>query len=588
MSTVTELIARHHERLSGFPSNLEESFEGGLRAFESRLTASQLQVWSETGVEMTALSLRSWEAAVEYFLTASRIPDDAPWDAVEALGRESLALASESAPLAVAFLKAAPDVVGATGASHVRQWANLGRRLYKGNWKSSAVAAQFYETSPEILKVLRIGQTTRLVLFIDELSRHSYELASTCMAQSPETLARLAEEDRLPFLTFSVELAQSSWADCRLFFERGVHLLEHVHVPVRERYLVLAAQVARGPHRSVFQHFEAGALSLAEIEPETHHQIVELGERLSPYSPQAAMDFVANAPQVLQRIRLDELDAWHNTGFQILKTSYEGGEAYFRLESTRAEATLDNLSARVELSKVGEVLRLYCKALTGRNLSVQSAAALTEKGIGWIHQERATTEGTTVFLPDVIERYEEKGENFAAMKVFATHQAARIEFGSFEFEFDRPGNVYGNSRTELAAPGSEAVTHVERFFDLFKDRQLASDLYTITEDARVDACLRREYGGIRRPLAKIQSDALQGRPDIQTLTLRRAFVENLVRASLDGREQIVWPLSRAKELALGVNLLESILVEDASIEDTAEATMRLYRKIGRASCRERV
>ena len=67
MTIVGELLARHHERLSGFPAPLEQHYEAGLRALAPKLTPSQLQTWAETGVELTALSLRSWEAAVEYF-----------------------------------------------------------------------------------------------------------------------------------------------------------------------------------------------------------------------------------------------------------------------------------------------------------------------------------------------------------------------------------------------------------------------------------------------------------------------------------------------------------------------------------------
>ncbi|MFQ5381686.1 MAG: hypothetical protein ACE5EF_08690, partial [Dehalococcoidia bacterium] len=145
MSTVSELMARHHERLSGFPGSLEAAFEQGLRGLDGRLTPAQLQMWAETGVEMTALSLRSWEAASEYFAAGSQLPESATWDAIEALGREALTMAGESAPLGAAFLKAAPLVIAAVGPTHVRQWADLGRRLYKGNWKSSAIAGQFFE-----------------------------------------------------------------------------------------------------------------------------------------------------------------------------------------------------------------------------------------------------------------------------------------------------------------------------------------------------------------------------------------------------------------------------------------------------------
>src|SRR5512140_33202 len=101
MSIVGDLIARNHERLSGFPAPLQQHYEAGLRALLPRLTPSQLQIWSETGVELTGLSLRSWEAAVEYFKAAPSLPANTSWDAIETLGREAIAMAAESAPLAV-------------------------------------------------------------------------------------------------------------------------------------------------------------------------------------------------------------------------------------------------------------------------------------------------------------------------------------------------------------------------------------------------------------------------------------------------------------------------------------------------------
>ncbi|MGI8927627.1 MAG: nitric oxide reductase activation protein NorD [Tepidiformaceae bacterium] len=579
MTVVGELIARHHERLSGFPAPLEQHFEAGLRALAPRLSASQLQQWTETGVELTALSLRSWEAALEYFRAASALPENTTWDALEHLGRESVSMAAESAPLAVSFLRSTPAVIEAVGPNHLRQWADLGRRLYKGNWKSSSLAAQFFDLGPGLFRVVRIGQSTRLVLFIDELSRHSYELASACLASSPSVLEKLDEDDRLPFLAFAVELAQSSWADSRLYFERGSALLQKVHSPLRERYLLLAAQVARGHNRSAFQYFEEAAMALGELEPDDHHQVVELGEQLAPYSPYAAMDFVSSVPRVLERIRVDELEPWHAAGLKILQGSHDGGEAYFRLQSTRGEDILDTLSARVELSKVGEVLRLYCKALTGRNVSLQTTAALAEKGIGWVDEHRASTEGTTIFLPDVMEQHHEKAENFLALKVFATHQAAHIEFGSFAFGFYRPGNVFGDSRSAIAAElgESKAFTEIEHFFDLFPDRKLASDLYTICEDSRIDGAIRREYGGIRKPLRKMQRAELERRPDVRQLPLRQGFVENLVRSSLDGADAVLWPRSRAEVMSQALGILQAVAGAGANVEDAAEATLRLYK-----------
>ncbi len=576
MSIVEDLTARHSERLSGFPAPLTQHFEDGLRALSRRLTDAQVTSWAETGMELTGLSLRSWESAAEYFKIGAALPESANWESIDALGREAVTMTGESAPLAVSFLRSSPKTIAAIGPGHLRQWADLGRRLYKGNWKSSSLAAQFYDLSPRVFEVLRIGQSARLVLFVDELARHSYELASACLNQSPDVLGRLEQDDRLPFLSYAVELAQSSWADSRLYFERGVPLIQKVHQPMRERFLLLAAQVAKGHQRSAFQYFEDAARAIGELDPDDHHQVIELAEQLAPYSPFAAMDFLTAVPSVLERIHLDELEPWHAAGLQILETSHEGGEAFFRLQSTRAEAVLDTLSARVELSKYGEVLRLYCKALTGRDVSVQTTASLAEKGIGWVDEHRASTEGSTIYLPQVMERYREKDDNYAAIKVFATHQAAHLEFESFAFAWDQPGGVFEAQRQKFEKAPSNATTDMERFFDLMSDRQLANDIYTVAEDCRIDAAIKREYGGIKRSLAKVQREELDRRPNVQQLPLRQGFVENLVRYSLDGPDAIAWPESRSDEMARALGILARLRQPEALVADSAEATLMLY------------
>ena len=82
---------------------------------------------------------------------------------------------------------------------------------------------------------------------------------------------------------------------------------------------------------------------------------------------------------------------------------------------------------------------------------------------------------------------------------------------------------------------------MERFFDLFPDRQLASDLFAVVEDARIDVLISKEYGGIRRAYGERQERELEKRAPAEQLPLRQAFVENLVRASLGGLDRIIWP-----------------------------------------------
>src|SRR5690606_16419747 len=154
-----------------------------------------------------------------------------------------------------------------------------------------------------------------------------------------------------------------------------------------------------------------------------------------------------------------------------------------------------------------------------------------------------TTEGTAIYLPPYVNTFEEQRANFQVYKVFTTHQAGRLEFGSFRYRWDEagafaPASMAGReaeheaaAREEAAAaplaegvePNGEtqqpraATTEMQRYFNLFPDRLLISGLFTVVEDTRVDAYVAREYGGIRRWLRQMQSYEADHRPEVRAM-----------------------------------------------------------------------
>ena len=127
-------------------------------------------------------------------------------------------------------------------------------------------------------------------------------------------------------------------------------------------------------------------------------------------------------------------------------------------------------------------------------------------------------------MPSVINRYTTKDENFGFFKVISTHHIGHIEFGSFAFDFNIPSTLFDDLRPRL--PGAselkaakaadesaqkaaanppqvvvfgheppaepiqaaaepvevetrEFLTDMSRFFDLFQERRLALDSFTV-------------------------------------------------------------------------------------------------------------
>jgi hypothetical protein len=590
--SLSEHLAETEQRLGRYASTLPAEFRRASQEVDALLSEEQLRLWAEEGLALAGHSLRSWEAASEFFRVSPEVLRALGFPLFLRWARQGRVLAEHSSLVAAAYFRASPGSVPHLAGPHLTQWATLGQRLYKGNWKSISLASVFFSVSPGLLTNLSVPEIERLVSVVDSLAERSYELAASCLDAAPHLFGMLDKSDRASFLDFAAAIAQASWADARLYFEKGHSSLVLIQPECRPRFLELSARVARSVGRQAYAFFADAAAALGEVDQRAHPHLISLAEELAVGSPPAAMEFLKSAPEVLRRIPLEDLARWHSAGHRILEQTQEGGEAYFRLESGKGEEVLEALSPRVELSRVSGILHLYCQALTGVDVAVHPSTALVEKGIGWVSEASPSTEGRAVYLPEFVEEHAEKSENFAVFKVYATHQAAHLEFGSFLFSFKRRGKVYPARRrrreTELRRQGllrrqGKPLTDMQRFFDLFSDRRLALDIFTIVEDARVDFMVRQEYSGIRAAWRRMQLRELECRPEVTFLPLRRALLENLVRVSLDGGDLLVWPGQLRQYLATAVSLLRSVQRPEALVEDAAEVTLLLHDLVMRLS-----
>ena len=586
------------EALRAFPPALSQEFESAVNAVEPILEPDEFVHWSETGLGIARHSLRSWEAASEYFRSSGTMLEQVTYDRMREWGDVGVGLMDTSPALAGALFRASPQVLPHLAVTQATDWSAQGQSLYKGTWKSGSLSAQYFDVSPQVLPHLPLSQMRLLVELIDSLASHSYELASACLGMAPGVLSQLERSDRAPFLEFGGIVAHTAWVDARVYFERGPSALQQVSHDQRGRYLGLAGQVALKVGRLGHPYFIEAAQALTEVDRDLHQGLLELAEQLAPHSGDAAMEFLKSSPRVVQRLSIDDIARWQEFGLNILQGSVDGGEAFFRLESTRGEEVMDALSSRIDLDRVSELIRMYCKALTGVDVGVKPSEELASKGVGWVDESSPTTEGTTIYLPQTVERYPTKEENFSVYKVFATHQAGRLEFGSFEYQQEREPQVFepsnGQTATAVAIapapppPASGAAdgaeedpiaaihTDMELFFDRFGDRRLAHDLFTIVEDTRIDTIVKREYAGVRRALNRLQQAAADQRRPVENMPARQAMVENLLRASLDDAGAIRWPGELAEQLRIPLRIMNRIRQEGATVEDSAAAAQMLY------------
>ena len=583
--------------LGKFPASVVDEFDKARAQMPPNLTDAQMREWANAGLEIAQETVRSWEAAAEFYKVSPRVLGYMPLNYFFKWTDCGKSLCVESPTLAAAYFEASPGTMSKLRSRHIESWSNLGRTLYKGTWKSSTLACKFFQSSPTLLDVLSFPEMERFAKFLDALSHRSYDLASDCLTLGQQLFPMIGD-DRAAFINMASALVDSGWREIKAFFESGARALPRIEGTQRLRFLNLSEQLVHSGGMNIPSVMLETSNALAQVDTHNHEQILGMAEALLPRSPAAVPEFIKACPQALDKLTMNQLEKWYAEGVSILQQNSDGGLAYFKIESARSEEMLETLSSGVEFQRIKDVMEMYCRGLAGAEIKLSESGELADKNIGWVSSEAPTTEGTTVFLPSLVDRYLTKMNNFNWFKVVSTHQVARLEFGSFRFEFDRPSAMFDDLRNDLAgkraaatAPASENghspemdaetlerpyATDVQRFFDLFDDRKLALDIYTVVEEARLDARVKHEYRGIRSPYTQIQTDSLASRPNITELPMRQAMVEFLVRLSLQQYQGLPAPEQYKEEARQIGRIMRQVLNPEASVEDTAEATLRIY------------
>ena len=609
--------------LAKLPPSVSEAYEAVAPAMADSFSDEELALWGREGVSIGAQTVRSWESAVEYYRVSPEVARSLAFASFMQWARCGTYLSQDSPTLAVAFFKASPAIVTNLRPQYIPRWAGLGRSLYKGTWKSSTLAARFFEVSPDLVRNLPFWDVEVFASLIEALSYKSYDVAAECLALGRDVLPGMGRE-REAFLSMSRALTDSSWREVKACLEMAPRALQHVEEGQTGRFLRLGEKLAKMGLRDTSRFLYDGAQALAHVSAGSQSHILDLCEGLLATTPDAVPPFLKSLDPVLNRITLPQLDQWYQQGVTLLNENPESGIAFFKIESNTSEAMLESLSSSLDLERVKGIMRLYTRALSGENIEVLSTEELVRRQIGWVDQDTATTDGTKVYLPPMVDNYNDKTQNFAWFKVVATHQVSHLEFGSFRFDFTRPANVFTDRRFDAEAaiqarldavrtaaaehfglrsaddisvapadapaappmdtgPGGtmRVYTDIGRFLSLFEDRRMAFDLFSVLEDCRLDYRIKTDYPGIRRPALDVQGDALAQRPRIEELPLQEALIELLVHMSLDRFEALPVPQEYRAEAYMLARIMHRLRTIRASIEDTGEAALRAYEIISR-------
>jgi nitric oxide reductase NorD protein len=587
-------LSTYEEKFQQFPSDLGDAFRVAKDAVVEILTEEEFTSWADSGLSIAQRAGRSWEAARDYFKASPAMVKVLPFSHLKQWVYWGSAIAEESPVIAGTYFKAGPEVVKSLKPWDVPEWAQLGKRLYGRGRRSSALCARYFEASGDLLKVLSFSELQHLVVLVESIAERSGDEAIAFLTMSREVLPSLREDTRACLALVSI-LVKEDWQQATGCLEVVRNSLSRIERVERARFLALAGRVAEGSDADIPAFLREGSAALGQLEGYIHVRILNMADTLSRIDAGLILDYIKGVPRVLRQVSINQLEAWYETGVAILADSEEGGAAFFRGESARSEEVLERLSMGVELGRVKETLRLYCLALSALDVEIAPHADEATQGKGWVAVEKMLSEGATIFLPSVAERFSKKEENFDWYKVVATHQVAHLEFQSFHFSFDTPATQFPDMRSQLALQSSKptsdteqngeqdstavGLVDIQRFFAMFEDGILARDIFTAVEDCRLDHRVKIEYPGIQRAYRNVQQQSLEERPNMEGLPAREAMVELLIRFSLQQGQELMVPERYAGSAKALWEIVQPLSNRQALVEDSAEATIRLYQII---------
>lgn len=281
---------------------------------------------------------------------------------------------------------------------------------------------------------------------------------------------------------------------------------------------------------------------------------------------------------------------WYQKGYDLCQKDIDSGTLYFTINADYFRENLIDIATSIDVAHTKAVFEGYCRALTGVNIDIALDYQEDLKNNLRKFEKLFMEDRMGVLVPGLVNLYSSTDMNHAWLKVRITHQIGHIEFDTFGFSLNRKANMFENYRNKIFSlerwqkkEGTDKAKYLlsdysdlAKFISFFDNRDLAMDVFTILEDGRVDRHIKDRYKGIADVYKNIQQDSLERIGSLKVNTPNQIFLDSLLRYSLDQDCILNIPVSYKKQISVILNVAQTLFQHSSSVEDTAEATIRIY------------
>ena len=435
-----------------------------------------------------------------------------------------------SEDLSITFVNATTGVIENLKPRHLLDWGNIGLSLYRSSKNSTSLVNNFFKYSPSLCLKLNYEELEILNDTLKRISTRSISFSIKIL----DWVLKISSITPSDLTSWNKVINLVSKKLIKDFEEIFTILAENADVINENKTFLNLLSLVIDDNPQILKQFIKNSIQIfnSEFNKDRSYQD-QLKKVIEKTNCEEILLFSKNYLEMRNKISQDKFKLWFDNS-SIQSNSNEKG--FFSLENQKSKDLFNDLTFSVDLDIEREILKLYCCALSGSDLAVQSSSVMVDKEIGWFNPELATTEGTTIFLPESIKKFNKKDKNFSWLKVIATHQVGHIEFGTFRFNLHSESCYFKNLRNEIYSDlekNNKEITDMTNFFKFFDDAKLAQDIFSIFEAFRVDQKIIKKYLGIKNSFLEVQNECLEGRPKISSLPAREQLLELLIRFSLN-------------------------------------------------------
>src|SRR5437879_6649212 len=445
-------------------------------------------------------------------------------------------LRDASRKVASAAVEALPEVAALLPGETVAAWIELAISL---NEQSGAASIKFCKESPVILRAMETavaGPALAMALELAEqdanvalegfrqasgvaavagveslplwaqigadLAKVDYVLGIEYLRRGPEILKVLAREDLKAWASVSAQLVipnslgKPDYLAALAFFRTSPALLgDLATAAVRRLVLALGGVLAdHSPEHAIEFLGEAPGWLRRIRDQQWQERVLQYGTLIAERDAAAAMAYLRRAPEVIDLAdpdapapspsMMDRFDKWYRGGMEVLAYNPDAARAYFAVETRKALEAIEEAASGVALRSVARVLKLFAEGLSGHPVTIRPL-------------DESKGDGSTIALPARMRRLPTKEDNLRMYKVLTAHEAGHLEYGTYDLRLSRLADLAAQAGLRYGRASASPPTSLEEFFQLYPHPLLICDLWMMAEDARIDACLKADYPGLR-------------------------------------------------------------------------------------------